>query len=501
MKCTYCGFENPIKARFCGKCGKALVKKKTGYKKILLFALVLIGVAGIILLAIPKNRDDHNGIPTPTPTTPTPTAPTPTTPTPTAPIPTTPTPTTPTLSISVTGSPDPVVAGGTSQVTVHVTSAGGTPVSGASVSLSAADGSLNPTTGTTDMNGDFKSTYTAPGTDGTYKISATASKTDYTSGSGSDQIAVNPLPQLLSISVAESPDPVNAGGTSRVMVHVTAGGTSASGASVSVSVTGGNLNPTTGTADTNGDFKSTYTAPDTEGTYKILVTASKTGYTDGAGSDQITVSPAGFRIVEVMLRADPFDYSGPCPVTITFSGRISVAGGAGTVSYKFIRSDGASAPIQTLQFTEAGSKDVSDTWYLGGSGSGWEAIKTFDPQGVESSHADFKIQCSQGLVAPAQLSPANGSVFSNYPRTTSPKWSAVTGATSYTVEIDCYHCCQNNQWCTDVGQTWDIVPNVATTSYTFDFVGAQPGRWRVWAVDSNGQAGPKSGWWYFSYTR
>ncbi len=33
-----------------------------------------------------------------------------------------------------------------------------------------------------------------------------------------------------------------------------------------------------------------------------------------------TPTPTGFRIVEVMLRADPFDYIGPCPVQITFSG-------------------------------------------------------------------------------------------------------------------------------------------------------------------------------------
>ena len=41
--------------------------------------------------------------------------------------------------------------------------------------------------------------------------------------------------------------------------------------------------------------------------------------------------------------------------------------------------------------------------------------------------------------------------------------------------------------------------NLGTNSYTFDFVGAQPGRWRVWAVDVNGQKGPKSDWWGFSY--
>jgi len=36
---------------------------------------------------------------------------------------------------------------------------------------------------------------------------------------------------------------------------------------------------------------------------------------------------------------------------------------------------------------------------------------------------------------------------------------------------------------------------------TFRFVGAQPGRWRVSAVDANGASGPKSEWREFWYTQ
>ena len=104
----------------------------------------------------------------------------------------------------------------------------------------------------------------------------------------------------------------------------------------------------------------------------------------------------GFRIVEMMLRADPLNYSGPCPVAIKFSGRISVAGGGGNVSYKFLRSDGASAPIQTLDFASSSSMNVNTTWRLGGSGqsfSGWQSIKTFDPEERQSNKAAFQIHC------------------------------------------------------------------------------------------------------------
>lgn len=104
----------------------------------------------------------------------------------------------------------------------------------------------------------------------------------------------------------------------------------------------------------------------------------------------------------------------------------------------------------------------------------------------------------EGITTPIQLSPADGSIFDHYPRTTTLEWEDV-GAMSYTVEIDCYHCCGNNQWCTDIGETWKIKPDIRTTSYAFNYVGAQPGRWRVWAVNANDQESVKSGWWYFEY--
>ena len=105
------------------------------------------------------------------------------------------------------------------------------------------------------------------------------------------------------------------------------------------------------------------------------------------------------------------------------------------------------------------------------------------------------------LSAPIQVSPKKGTVFNHYPRKTKLTWRPVRGARSYTVEIDCYQCCQKNKWCTDVGRTWKVESNLRTTSFTFDFVGAQPGRWRVWAVDAGGKEGYKSGWWEFRYTR
>jgi hypothetical protein len=112
-----------------------------------------------------------------------------------------------------------------------------------------------------------------------------------------------------------------------------------------------------------------------------------------ASTPSSSPTPAGFRVVDVLLRADPFDYNGDCPTTITFSGRISVAGGSGTVSYRFIRSDGAMGPVQSLSFDGPGSKDVTTTWQRG-AGSGWEAIQIYDPTAMQSAQATFTIRCT-----------------------------------------------------------------------------------------------------------
>lgn len=102
---------------------------------------------------------------------------------------------------------------------------------------------------------------------------------------------------------------------------------------------------------------------------------------------------------------------------------------------------------------------------------------------------------------PAHLEPADGTIFNHFPRDTILRWAPVSDAASYTVEIDCFHCCEDGAWCTDVGEAWSIRSGLSTTSYNFSYVGAQPGRWRVWIIDQNGIQGPKSEWWEFEYTR
>jgi len=96
--------------------------------------------------------------------------------------------------------------------------------------------------------------------------------------------------------------------------------------------------------------------------------------------------------ITASLKAYPASYSGKCPAKITFKGIITVKK-PGKVQYKFIRSDGALAPIDTLIFKKPGTKPVSTTWTIGKNYSGWKAIKVLYPQEVESNKAKFKILC------------------------------------------------------------------------------------------------------------
>jgi len=94
--------------------------------------------------------------------------------------------------------------------------------------------------------------------------------------------------------------------------------------------------------------------------------------------------------------ANPVAYNGACPGVITFTGKIKSTAPA-TVRYRWIRSDGAIAPIKSITFTAAGTKTVTTTWTLGGASlpaySGWEAVKILVPVTLTSNKAAFTLKC------------------------------------------------------------------------------------------------------------
>lgn len=103
------------------------------------------------------------------------------------------------------------------------------------------------------------------------------------------------------------------------------------------------------------------------------------------------------------------------------------------------------------------------------------------------------------LAAPTPLSPLDGTVLDHFPRQTVMTWSPVPGAADYTVEVDCFACCKKDKWCSEVGEEYLVVPGVRITRYGVNFGANKQGRWRVWAVTSEGTLGSKSDWSEFTY--
>ncbi len=202
-------------------------------------------------------------------------------------------------------------------------------------------------------------------------------------------------------------------------------------------------------------------------------------------------------VTGVTATVSPRSYSGVCPRPFSFTATITTDG-AGRVTYRWERSDGVRGPLESLVFSGPGSQVVSAVWQPPSSMTGWQQVRIFSPNPMISNQATFFLTCSGGGPgvpgAPVHFSPPNGAVFSHYPRTTTLRWSPVPGAVSYVVEVE--FCSPDGSTCRDL-----LTRTVAGTSFTFDFVGAQPGRWRVRAVFPGGARSPASEWWGFRYTR
>ena len=132
-------------------------------------------------------------------------------------------------------------------------------------------------------------------------------------------------------------------------------------------------------------------------TATLFLTLTRTSFAQFTVNRAPTVR-AG-RVTTAVLKADVARVSGQCAMTVTFGGSIT-ADGPATVQYGFTRSDGAVGPVQVLEFQEAGTQSVSTSWTLGDekalpSYEGWQAIKVFAPNEIESSHetGEFSVKC------------------------------------------------------------------------------------------------------------
>ena len=126
------------------------------------------------------------------------------------------------------------------------------------------------------------------------------------------------------------------------------------------------------------------------------------GYQNTSFFVDIKVSSGPFAVTGVNTTVNPANYSGPCTdaggkrIDFQFSADITT-NGAGTVTYKWERSDNANAPEQSLTFASAGTKTVTTSWSRwfnpGDNDTGWERINITDPNHQTFAAANFTVTC------------------------------------------------------------------------------------------------------------
>ena len=106
------------------------------------------------------------------------------------------------------------------------------------------------------------------------------------------------------------------------------------------------------------------------------------------------------------------------------------------------------------------------------------------------------------LAIPRQLLPTDRAVFDQFPRSTKLEWSPVAGAARYRLQVQLtVSPTSEGDWFDHPDRFEATFLETYETSYTIEFAGAQPGRWRVWAIDDFGRESLKSPWWIFEYLR
>jgi TonB family protein len=100
------------------------------------------------------------------------------------------------------------------------------------------------------------------------------------------------------------------------------------------------------------------------------------------------------------------------------------------------------------------------------------------------------------LPAPQLISPRDGGLFDGYPRRVRCKWEASPGAVSYLLEWDYM---DRDAWNAEYQGIPGTAMIAAGVEETVHFIGAQPGRWRVWPVNASGQRGNPSEWRTFRF--
>lgn len=103
-------------------------------------------------------------------------------------------------------------------------------------------------------------------------------------------------------------------------------------------------------------------------------------------------TPAAFKITAATTAVDSPAFAGACPKRLTFSGTIT-SNDAGTITFKWERSDGSATPTETLTFPNATSLTTVNVWEIPATASGWQRLRVVTPNDLTSAAVTFSVTC------------------------------------------------------------------------------------------------------------
>ncbi len=156
------------------------------------------------------------------------------------------------------------------------------------------------------------------------------------------------------------------------------------------------------------------------------------------------------------------------------------------------------SPYPTV--TVSGNANASYTFDFVGDQKGRWRVTAFNGSiySTPSPWWTFSYNTKPQMATPTQTNPVNNEIFGHYPRTLTLSWKMVPAAAGYKLEI---------AFCDATRTTCSPYPPVTITDplksdYTFDFVGAQPGKWRVTTLGGSlYRDSSASAWRWFSFTQ
>ncbi|MGH3251430.1 MAG: putative Ig domain-containing protein, partial [Trebonia sp.] len=127
------------------------------------------------------------------------------------------------------------------------------------------------------------------------------------------------------------------------------------------------------------------------------------------------------------------------PTSFSYRGTIT-ATAPGPVSYRWVYSSGQQGPVRTVDFTEAGYRQVTgETVRAKTAGAGWAEIKMISPAEKTSNQASYKLLCAEsaaGVSATAAVDSASKSVTCGTPV---PTFTAAGSITSHKAQTVTYY--------------------------------------------------------------